>query len=103
MHHVWHSTILVKVEIDFSSSWMRVLEACVGWLADLGLVAAAYDLVGLGCVEGAGEGVSCGGEGEGRGDWSLRRRVLADFARLKLSDREAAVAKYSLALDGSAW
>ena len=103
MHRVWDSTILVKVEIDFSSSWMQVSEACVGWLADWGLVAAAYDFVGLGCVEGVGDGVGCGGEGEGRGDWSLRRRVLADFTKLKQSDGEAAVARYSLALDGSAW
>mmetsp|Transcript_739 Transcript_739/g.1197 ORF Transcript_739/g.1197 Transcript_739/m.1197 type:complete len:83 (+) Transcript_739:344-592(+) len=82
---------------------MRVLVACVGWLAGWGFVAAAYYFVGLGCGEGVGKGVGCGDGGEGRRDWSLQRRVLVDLTRLSLSDGNAAVAKYSLALDGSAW
>jgi len=80
-----------------------VLVAYVGRVAGWGLVAAAYDFVGLDCGTGVGKGVGCGDGGKGWGDFSLRRRFLAGLTRLSLSDGEAAVARYSLALDGSAW
>ena len=72
-------------------------------MAGWGLVAAAYDFFGLDCDVGVVDGVGCGDGGEGRGDWSLRKRFLEDLTRLSLSDGEAAVARYSLASDGSAW